>query len=217
MESSSILTQDYGVPLEGVAESVAVFAEACPQTNESGKPDIDVVLGYLRGVAIKRRLPRGVAWKFVDSCRALLVDSERTHPDFLRTLAGDLRARVPARQSWHRKVLYRTISAVLDDLGVDHDRKKVLKTLPDFWDDADPESDLTERRAVVNERARNLRQALAVIDAQAAEMVRLYYLEGWTQEQIGRKFGRPKQRVNEIIKAAVDALPAVMMRLRGSR
>jgi RNA polymerase sigma factor (sigma-70 family) len=55
----------------------------------------------------------------------------------------------------------------------------------------------------------NLEIALARITTRSAEIIRLYYIEGWACEEIGTKLGLTKMRVSQLVKKAMRELRTV--------
>lgn len=190
-------------------ESIVTFAGALPLTGWPLRSNLDVIRTYLRGVARARRLPRFIAWKFVESCLKLLTKSGE-ESGFLRELSADLVAGIPPASSRHRQVMGRTIDSVLDDFGIEHDASRGTKRLPDSWDIPDTGDEK------VKEAAEEVHWALDMIDPELAEMVRMHHLEGYTLSEIGERYGLSKAKVSHKMIAARSALVDLIRDSRAS-
>jgi RNA polymerase sigma factor (sigma-70 family) len=202
-------------PVPGVPEenpvNLTVFS------GEPQEPAFEVVLRYVRAIPYRRHLPRALTKRFVRKTWQLLDKVAKTEPGFFEELADHLISRRPRPSSRPRQILAETINSVLEELNVFHSRRDVLAGLPKDWDVADPDNETPEYRLDFEEQVRILREALNTIDPRSARMLQARYWEGLTLSQIGDEFGLAKQRVSEILAAAMPALVAALYAVRAMR
>jgi RNA polymerase sigma factor (sigma-70 family) len=175
---------------------------------------LNVVIPYVRGIARRRRLRREQSKDFIIKTRGLLRTAAEREPGFIIKLAADLVTRTPTSSSPERGAFSEMIRSVLEDLGIFHSRMRELVGLPSGWDVAVPDEQTPEWLAEFAESSRRLKEALASVDKDAAQILNAYYYEGLSLSQIGDRIGKRKQRVSEIRSAALVTLIRALRCLR---